>query len=108
MKGLAAMSTHKQRAAHLSEILIKPLVTEKATMLVGQNQYTFEVHPDANKIELAQAFEMLFPGRKVKNVRTVKVYPQQKRVGRRMGHTPAGKKAIFTVEGEPIELFTGV
>lgn len=94
--------------ARLSDLLIRPYVTEKATALVSQGQYTFEVNPGANKIELTKAFEMLYPGRKVVNVRTVKVYPRQKRVGRKTGLTSEGKKAIFTVQGEPIELFTGV
>ncbi len=106
MKGLAIMV--RSRNARLSELLIKPCVTEKATAKAAEGQYTFVVLPDANKIELSQAFELLFPGRKVLNVRTTKIYPQQKRVGRRTGHTPVGKKAIFTIQGEPIELFTGV
>lgn len=94
--------------AVLSELLIRPLVTEKATALVAQNQYTFEVLPEANKIELTKAFEMLFPGRKVVKVQTTKIYPHQKRVGRKVGMTSPGKKAVFTIQGEPIELFTGV
>jgi large subunit ribosomal protein L23 len=96
------------RNARLSELLIKPLVTEKATSLVAENQYTFKVLPEANKIELTQAFELMFPGRKVLKIQTTKIYPQQKRVGRRTGQTPVGKKAIFTIQGDPIELFTGV
>jgi large subunit ribosomal protein L23 len=96
------------RNARLYELLIRPCVTEKATSLVENNQYTFEVLPEANKIELVQAFEKLYPGRKVTKIQTTKVYPQQKRVGRKMGHTSVGKKAIFTIQGEPLELFTGV
>lgn len=88
-------------------LLKRPLVTEKATALAAENKYTFEVDINANKIELAKAFEAVFPGRKVVRVQTIKIYPQQKRVGRRMGHTSASKKAIFTIQGEPIELFTG-
>ncbi len=97
-----------ERNARLSELLIRPCVTEKATSLVAENQYTFIVARDANKIELSQAFELLFPGRKVKKIQTTKIYSHQKRVGRKMGHTPEGKKALFTIEGDPIELFTGV
>ncbi len=93
--------------AALVELLVRPLVTEKATSLAAENQYSFEVLPEANKIELAKAFELAFPGRKVKNVRTTKMYPKTKRYGRKTGTTTAGKKAIFTIEGEPIELFTG-
>ena len=97
-----------QRNAQLSQLLKRPLVTEKATALAANNQYVFEVHPEANKIELARAFELLFPGRKVTTVQTVKMYPHTKRFGRKVGMTSPGKKAIFTIQGEPIELFTGV
>ena len=93
--------------AKLSELLIRPLVTEKATAIMAVNKYTFQVHPDANKIELKKAFEEVFSGRKVEKIQTVKIYPHQKRVGKKTGHTPVGKKAIFTVSGDPIEMFTG-
>lgn len=94
--------------AKLFELLKRPLVTEKAIAMAAQMQYTFEVDAEANKIELIKAFEKAYPDRKVLNVRTVKIYPRQKRVGRRTGYTGIGKKAIFTVQGDPIELFTGV
>ncbi len=106
MKGSPMAPVSKN--AQLYELLKRPIVTEKAIALAAQNTYTFEVDPDANKVELVRAFEALYPGRKVLKIRTTKVYPRQKRVGRRMGHTPVGKKAIFTVQGDPIELFTGV
>lgn len=95
-------------SARLSEVLIRPLVTEKATALAAGNQYTFEVDPKANKIELKKAFEQVFAGRTVTNVQTVKMYARSKRFGRKTGYTSPGKKAIFTIQGEPIELFTGV
>lgn len=94
--------------ARLSEILIRPLVTEKATALAAVNQYSFEVNPKANKIELKQAFEQVFSGRRVTNIQTIKMYAKKKRFGRKSGYTSPGKKAIFTIQGEPIELFTGV
>ncbi len=102
------MSNQQSQAARLYELILRPRVTEKATLLANSaQQYTFDVNPDANKIELAKAFELLYPGRKVINVRTTKIYPREKRVGRKTGHTPVGKKATFTIQGEPIELFTG-
>ena len=105
MKGLPTMSN---QSAQLYEFLKRPLVTEKATALAALNQYTFEVEPGANKIELKRAFEKAFPGRKVLKIQTTKIYSQQKRVGRKAGHTQEGKKAVFTIQGDPIELFTGV
>jgi large subunit ribosomal protein L23 len=89
------------------ELIKRPLVTEKATSMAAFQQYVFEVQPDANKIELGKAFEQAFPGRQVVSVRTIKMYPHQKKVGRKMGYTSVGKKAVFTVQGEPIEMFTG-
>lgn len=106
MKGSPMAQTSSN--GELYELLKRPIVTEKATALVANKQYTFEVNPNANKVELTKAFEAAFPGRKVVKVQTIKIYPHQKRVGRRTGHTPAGKKAIFTIQGDPIELFTGV
>lgn len=103
MKGMEKMPENSHH-----DILKRPLITEKTTALTAENKYTFEVIESANKIELKKAFEKLFPGRKVVNLQTTKIYPHQKRVGRRTGHTPAGKKAVFTIEGDPIELFTGV
>ncbi len=95
------------RNAQLFELIKRPLLTEKAATMSQDGQYAFEVLPEANKIDLASAFELLFPGRKVLNVRTIKIYPKTKRRGRKVGHTSVGKKAIFTIQGEPIEIFTG-
>ncbi len=89
------------------KLIKRPIVTEKAMALTAENQYTFEVDINANKIELTKAFELIYPDRKVVKIQTVKMYPQEKRVGRRSGHTSVGKKAIFTIQGEPIEVFTG-
>ena len=90
------------------ELIKRPLITEKATTLSAENKYTFEVALDANKIELKEAFQLIFPGRVVKKVHTTKMYPKTKRVGRKVAYGTISKKAVFTIEGEPIELFTGV
>ena len=55
----------------LYEIIKKPIITEKSMMATTMGQYTFEVLEDATKVEIAQAVELAFPGRKVKKVRTV-------------------------------------
>lgn len=93
--------------SELYNLLKRPIVTEKSTMLSEDSQYVFEVALAANKVELAKAFELAFPGRKVKKVRLVKIPPTTRRVGRHIGRVHAGRKAIFTVEGDPIELFAG-
>jgi len=93
--------------SELFNLLKRPIVTEKTTNLATLNQYVFEVTKDANKIQLAQAFEMAFPGRKVRAVRLITVPSHTKRYGKRIGHTQEKRKAVFSIEGEPIELFTG-
>jgi large subunit ribosomal protein L23 len=94
--------------SELYNLLKRPIVTEKTTSLAELGQYVFEVTKDANKIQLAQAFELAFPGRTVKAVRLVTVPARTKRYGKRIGQTSEKRKAIFSIEGEPIELFTGV
>lgn len=93
--------------SELFNLLKRPIVTEKTTNLATLNQYVFEVTKNANKIQLAQAFEMAFPGRKVRAVRLITVPAHAKRYGKRIGHTQEKRKAVFSIEGEPIELFTG-
>jgi large subunit ribosomal protein L23 len=107
MKGTPLMSKSAQQS-ELFNLLKRPIVTEKTTNLATLNQYVFEVNKDANKIQLAQAFELAFPGRKVQAVRMVTVPAHTKRYGKRIGQTQEKRKAIFSIEGEPIELFTGV
>lgn len=93
--------------SNLYELLKRPLVTEKTTALQEYNQYAFEVCPHANKIELAKAFELAFPGRKVSAVRMIKVPSYQKKMGKHKGATQERRKAIFKIIGEPIELIPG-
>lgn len=94
--------------SELYNLLKRPVVTEKTTSLAALNQYVFEVSKEANKIQLAQAFELAFPGRKVQAVRLIRVPVRTKRYGKRIGQTQAKRKAVFSIQGEPIELFTGV
>lgn len=100
------MSNEAQKF-ELYNLLKRPIVTEKTTNLSELSQYVFEVTQGSNKIQLAQAFEMAFPGRKVKAVRLITIPTRTKRYGKRIGQTPQKRKAIFSIEGEPIELFTG-
>ena len=63
---------------------------------------------DATKVEIAQAVELAFPGRKVKKVQTVYMPSHEKRMGMKFGRTDSSKKAIVTVEGDPIEELTAI
>ncbi|MDH4379797.1 MAG: 50S ribosomal protein L23 [Vampirovibrionales bacterium] len=92
-------------ALKLYELIKRPMVTEKTAVMAETGSYVFEVNPSATKTELKKAFEELFDGRKVVSIRTIVVPAYKKRVGRFSGTVNAGKKAIFTVVGEPIELF---
>ena len=87
----------------LYDVIKKPIITEKSMMATAQGQYTFEVNMDATKVEIAQAIEMAFPGRKVKKVRTVYMPSHAKRMGYKFGRTDSSKKAIVTIEGDQIK-----
>ena len=91
----------------LYEIIKKPIITEKSMMAITMGQYTFEVLEDATKVEIAQAVELAFPGRKVKKVRTVYMPSHSKRMGYKFGRTDSSRKAIVTIEGDPIEELVG-
>lgn len=93
-----------------SQILIKPLVSEKATMAKEvANQVVFFVHPMANKIEVAKAVEQAFKV-KVDAVNIARKKPlKNKRFGRATGHVAGYKKAYVTLApGQKIDIFEGV
>ncbi len=102
---MASTRTNKEK---LYDVIKKPLITEKSMTAVQDGQYTFEVVKDATKVEIAQAIELAYPDRKVKKVRTVYMPSHTKRLGMKFGRTQSGKKAIVTIEGEPIQELTGV
>ncbi len=101
------MSKTRTNKEKLFDILKRPIITEKSMGATTLNQYTFEVAKDATKIEIAQAVEAAFAGRKVTKVRTVYMPSHAKRIGYSVGRTQSSKKAIVTIEGEPIEELIG-
>ena len=79
------------------QIIIRPVLTEKTSELEQvNNQYTFEVHRQANKIEIRKAVEIVF-GVRVDKVRTMVVRGDIRRVGRFYGKTRQWKKAVVTL-----------
>ena len=93
---------------HSYDVLRRPVITEKNTMLVEQNKYTFEVAREANKPQIKEAVEKAFKV-KVVSVNVIHVPGKMRRAGRRRGMTSAWKKAVVTLEqGQKIELFEGV
>ena len=102
------MSKNRTNKEKLYDIIKKPIVTEKSMMATTLGQYTIEVDKNATKVEIAQAVEQAFPGRKVKKVRTVYMPSHEKRMGLKFGRTDSSKKAIVTIEGDPIEELTAI
>jgi len=88
------------------QVVLRPLVTEKATTLKDEhNQVSFQVATDANKVEIRHAVEAIFKV-KVTGVRTQVVFGKEKRMGRYVGRRPSWKKAIVTLGADSkIELF---
>ena len=90
------------------QILIRPLMTEKSMRLKEtHNTVTFQVRPDANKVEIRAAVEAVF-NLKVTDVRTANFHGKLKRMGRHQGRRPDWKKAIVTLApGHTIQLVEG-
>lgn len=94
----------------LSDILIKPVLTEKTNMLKNTvRQVAFLVEPRANQIQVGKAVEKAF-NVKVEKVNIVRRKPlRRKRQGRVIGQYAGWKKAyVMLAEGSTIELFEGV
>jgi large subunit ribosomal protein L23 len=92
-----------------SQVIIRPVVSEKSYVLSAVDKYTFRVHPDAHKTQIRQAVEALFPGVKVVDVRTISVKSKPKRRGVTAGRTRSWKKAIVQVRpGDTIPIFQGL
>ena len=96
------MSLEKTKNPH--DVIIKPVVSEKAYNLIDHGQYTFVVAPDANKVEIKSAIEEIFKV-KVASVKT------QTREGKRVRtRTGGGKRndttrAIVTLNEGSIDVF---
>ncbi|MBE16283.1 MAG: 50S ribosomal protein L23 [Cytophagaceae bacterium] len=94
-------------------ILIKPVITEKATADSElNNRYTFEVDPRTNKVEIKKAVEAAY-GVSVEKVRTMNVRPDRKsrytKTGVVTGKTNAVKKAIVQLaEGDTIDFYNNI
>ena len=91
-----------------ADILIEPVVSEKATALREQNKYVFIVQPAAIKLQIKEAVSKLF-NVKVVDSTTMNVMGKMKRLRGKPGRTSSYKKAIVRVApGEVIQAFEGV
>ena len=89
------------------DIIVRPIITERTSALMELGQYTFEVLPKANKIEIRKAVEEVFNVKGVR-VNTIQVRSKPKRMGAYMGRSRSWKKAIVTLaKGEKIAFFEG-
>ena len=98
------------KAIHPLDVVLRPLITEKATRLISENKYAFEVRQQVNKVQIKEAVEKAFDVH-VEDVHTMNVKGAMRRIGRtrRLVRTPSWKKAIVTLrEGEKIEVFEGL
>jgi large subunit ribosomal protein L23 len=90
-----------------SQVIVRPVVSEKSFALAEAGKYTFRVHDRAHKTQIRQAIEQLFDVH-VLDVRTASVKSKPKRRGHTSGRTRHWKKAIVQVrEGETIPIFGG-
>jgi large subunit ribosomal protein L23 len=91
-----------------SQVIIRPVVSEKSFVQAEIGKYTFRVHDDAHKTQIRQAIEQLFDVR-VRDVRTVSVKSKPKRRGLYSGRTRTWKKAIVQLSpGDTIPIFQGL
>jgi large subunit ribosomal protein L23 len=93
---------------NLADLVLRPIVTEKATLLLEQNKYVFEVILKATKPEIKAAIESLFDV-KVTSVNTLRPPRKKRRVGKFVGYKPQYKRAVVTLRtGDSITLFPEV
>ena len=92
------------------DIIIAPVITEKAVAALPEKKYTFRVAKGANKIEIAKAIETIFEGTKVAKVNTISMKGRKRRMGRSEGYTTDWKKAVVTLsaDSKTIEFFDGL
>ncbi len=96
----------------MHDVILRPVLTEKAYDGIADKRYVFEVAINANKTEIKQAVEAVFAddGVKVERVNTTRTLGKMKRQGRTQGRTPETKKAYVTLkkDSKPIKFFEGM
>ena len=93
---------------NISQVLLKPTITEKSTLLQESGKYTFQVAPRANKVQVKEAVEKSFDVT-VMDVNITKLHGKRKRYGPRIAKKPDIKKAVVTLKsGDRINLIEGL
>ena len=93
---------------HVYQVLKRPVITEKSTLLQEQNKYVFEVLPKANKSQVREAVERAYEV-SVTNVNMVKKAGENRRLrnGRWLRTSPIKKAVVTVAPGDTIQLFEG-
>lgn len=88
------------------EVILRPMITEKAMLAEDSKKYTFEVDVRANKTLIKQSVEEIFDV-KVKNINVMNVRGKLKRMGKFSGYTKKRRKAVVTLtdDSKEIEFF---
>lgn len=93
---------------NIYQVLLKPTLTEKSTILHESRKYTFEIAPAANKVLVKEAVEKNF-NVTVVDVNISKLRGKRKRYGRRLKKMPDTKRAVVTLKpGDRINLIEGI
>ena len=92
------------------DVILSPVITEKSMNAMAEKKYTFYVHTEATKSQVAEAVEKMFEGTKVASVNTTKVNGKSRRRGMVVGKTAEKKKAVvqLTADSADIEIFSGL
>ena len=105
IKNMQSVNISKEKAYNT---IIKPIVTEKSTLLLENNQVVFLVDINSNKIDIKKSIELIF-GVKVSAVNIIKVKGKTKRFKGTLGKRSDYKKAIISLpDGQSIDLSVGV
>ncbi len=100
--------TKTSRSFAISDVIVRPLVTEKAAILASANTYAFVVKNGANKVEVGVAIQQMY-GVKPARVNIQNVEGKSKRFGRSTGKRSDWKKALVTLpDGKTINVHEGV
>lgn len=90
------------------DLILKPLISEKAVAKMGEGKYAFKVRLDANKTQISDAIETIY-GVTVTGVNTMRMMGKVRRVGKFSGRRSDWKKAIVQLkEGDSIKVFEGL
>ena len=105
IKNMQSINISREKAYNT---ILKPIVTEKSTLLLENNQVVFLVDINSNKIDIKKSIELIF-GVKVSAVNVIKVKGKTKRFKGTLGKRSDYKKAIISLpDGQSIDLSAGV